>query len=346
MNFVGPIAPGTTSVEVPLNLNGINGTGGETPGVILGSQGDVAVIAQISSLLSATSIPYQAITNLGVISTVNMPADGVTPLSLAMQAVATGSTIAFDFPATQWHAILAGGNPTQENFDSGGISVEGQPGLVQDGFYSPNLDMLIFGGGTDVPADLVTGQMSYAPVSALPGTWAALVDVRAVALSQPVLPSTTDYSESTNFWAFTTMIDWATTLDTATGGPVAPPLSLPTQLAVSGMPFFDGGSGIGTAPAITWAAPATGTPAFYEIGVYSLDGSTGETVSTWVATFTTTGSAVTLPDGFLSAGGNYAFTISAYASTSQQTATSLASSPYRTSVDIAFTHTASGIFSP
>jgi hypothetical protein len=65
-----------------------------------------------------------------------------------------------------------------------------------------------------------------------------------------------------------------------------------------------------------------------------------------VANIITPGTSFVLPSGILAAGKSYVFSVSVVASTSSASASLLASSPFKTGLDIAEAATVSGIFTP
>ena len=333
---------GSTSVEVPFEVSASNGALGKW--VIRGSQGDQAFIAQEQQITNAQGTVYQAMTRVGVLPSFDSPPVGAVSVAVSMQPIAGNHSISVDLRGTQWKGALQDGNPqlifdTQPTF-----AVVAQAGQAEDGFYGSNADMVTYTASA-TSTDLVTGPMSYASVTDLPGAnWGYFAILQVSGRVKNLLPGTVRAGGSND--GLGSGAQWVTTLGTAASSPIVMPLSVPRTPTVAGQPLYAGGTGIGTTPILTWAAPALGTAAFYKVTIFKFTTNpTGLTTSsTNVSTILTTETSLALPAGLLLANTHYAFLIIAVGSTSPQGAALLASAPHKTGLDLAEASTVSGVF--
>jgi hypothetical protein len=99
--------------------------------------------------------------------------------------------------------------------------------------------------------------------------------------------------------------------------PVVTPVQNPQ---INGQSFFNDRTGMGVAPLLTWSAPATGTPTYYQVSIWQLGFSGTQTTDTLVASFYLPGTSLQVPYGILN-GGTYHFNIRAVVSPSRNLAT-------------------------
>jgi hypothetical protein len=109
---------------------------------------------------------------------------------------------------------------------------------------------------------------------------------------------------------FTYIQGFTTTLPTATS-PMQLLIGTVTNPLIAGTNFFSNQSGVGLTPTLTWSAPSAGTASVYQIFVYNLFNSGGDTEDTQLATLETQNTSITIPPGILSAGQDYVFQIRA-----------------------------------
>jgi hypothetical protein len=178
----------------------------------------------------------------------------------------------------------------------------------------------------------------------LAGNWGILFDVRfADLVNLPRLPHTTGFRPSGRFRE---ALEWTTTTNAAQGGPIVPLVSIPRAITLNGAGFYVGASGIGTTPTLSWSAGPVGQPAFYRIVVSQLFVDGTLTAGRTVAQILTPNTTFTFPPGILNSGSVYVFRLTPFVSTSAQGAALLASSPFKSGLDIAFATTVSGEFVP
>jgi len=101
-------------------------------------------------------------------------------------------------------------------------------------------------------------------------------------------------------------------------------------------------TGVTTTPLIAWAAPSLGTPTSYVVDIYQVSASSGATVSTRVATWSTLNTQVALPPGLLVSGNTYYARITALASPLAYSP----NAPFRQANTYAYASTLTALFSP
>jgi hypothetical protein len=178
----------------------------------------------------------------------------------------------------------------------------------------------------------------------LGGNWGVLFDARWARRTRHQLPDTSGLGAGARNGR-PDNIEWTTTTTAGAAAPITPPLTPATNITVNGLPFFEDGGDVGGAPTIAWSAPRIGTPAFYTIDVNELYvDNQNRTASRRVASINTPELSFTFPPGVLSAGHSYVFTLSATSSTSAQAAIQLATSPFKSGIDLAHASVSSGVF--
>lgn len=107
--------------------------------------------------------------------------------------------------------------------------------------------------------------------------------------------------------------------------PIAPAVSSVQAIKVGGKDALAVQAGVGTGPVVAWAAPAVGTPTSVHVEIRELDPAGNRYMSTLIATFVTTGSAVKIPAGLLQAGRWYVAVLTTVSSPADRPNTA----PYR-----------------
>jgi hypothetical protein len=333
---------GITTASLPLDVSLFFGTvSGPSP---ISSQGDHAFLAQLTFQTAPSGVPFVAMSRIAPLPPFDLPDGASLSLSVDMLNVSAANTLSIDYRGTQWEAVLSDGNPAATNAN-GFFAVFAQAGSAEDGFYASNADLLIAGPG---PVDLLSGPLNYgSPTNTtLPGNWGIFFDVRRGKILRPVLAGTTPL-----FLIFSGT-EWTTTPAAAQTAPVTPPVSMPLNITVGGLPFFTAdpariGSGIGLTPTVRWSVPRVGSPALYLLSVFELvRDASNRTAGRIVANIITPELSFALPTGILRLSGSYAFSLSAAASTAPGGATVLGTAPFKTGLDIATAGTGSSVFTP
>jgi ZU5 domain-containing protein len=336
----GVPAAGATATTVHMNLSQI-GFSEEPPSAIQGTNGDAAFLTQLSSATSPTGVRYQAISRVSSLPTFDLTSGGSVTVAATMLDVAQTNTIAVDYRGSQFLQMLQE-NPNRSGVVKGYFGVFAQPGTAADGFYSANADLLLV---FHPDVDIATGTISHgSPADAnLAGNWGTLF---AVAVSEQVRLrplGTIDFPSG----VFADSLGWTTTPEAAQAAPIIPPLSLATAITVNGADYYAGGTGVGTALTLSWLPGVVGHPAFYRITISRLFvNAQGRTGKQTIANILTPNTTLKLPPGIVQSGSTYVFQLMSVASTSINAATLLATSPFKSGLDIATATTVSGEFVP
>lgn len=346
-----PIQVSSTAITLPVNVAQMDGS---QAWQIQGSLGDHALIAQISHQVSDTGVPYQAMTRVGQLPSFDLPlADSVTSFDVPMVDVSQGSSITLSYKGTSFvGALNQGGNPSHVTWcdQCGGFAgILAQAGDAQDGFYQANADPLLLNDSSVNGADIDSGTLHYGSPAAgtLAGNWGLIFDARwfAGTFIAPLAGSDNGLGQGLRNGAGDA-IEWVTTPDKVTG-PIVPPITLPTSLAVNGsLGFYAGAANVGLTPKLSWAAPATGKADFYTVRVrrIGLNPDTRRTFAQGIATLITADTSITLPAGILKDGAGYQFQIVATGSTSATSAAALATAPFKSTTDVATATASSALF--
>jgi ZU5 domain len=342
--------PGDTSTSFAFDLTGCDAVAGGCAEI---TAADHAVLAELSPRTSSTGVPYTAMSRLIEFAPFALSSGGSVNVSGAMRDISQESSISLDFRGSQWDAAVSKGHPAAVStcgpnlLDNCFVAILAQPGAAEDGFYSPNADPLFL--SLDGTTDLTTGTLNYgSPAGVASGNWGLLFDAQtARAYYPPPLPGSSGLGPGLASRGFFNGIQWTTSPAAAQAAPIVPPVSMVQNPTIAGIDLFAGGSGIGLTPTLTWAAPSIGSSPFYRIDVSQLAiNSQNKTVSRPVASLITTDTSLTLPAGILTSGTHYVFTITATVSTSAQSAAQLASSPFKSGLDLGYAFLSSGVFTP
>lgn len=302
------------------------------PGLLIeGSMGDRLFLAQVSTRTASNGLRYAALSRFGQAPAFDAVLGGHVAVSAELVEPAH-RTLGLDWPGAAWSEALARdgapGNGCADRgagFCDGSLELNAMAALPSDGFTGAPVGLL------HLSVDGHAGQLSYGDPD-LPGTWSRLGVLSWVASRQIMLPGATSSS---------TVYDRITWYPSAAAlrGPLPPPVTPPTSVRVAGNDFFAGASGIGAAPTVTWAAPASGPAPVYRLTVAS----SGTTPP--VATLTTAGTRLTLPASLLAAGKSYLLHLSACAPTGAG-AMLRVTAPDKQGADTACAGITSGVFTP
>jgi hypothetical protein len=305
--------------------------------LIEGSKGDRLCLAQGSSRTASSGLRYAALSRFGQAPAFDAVAGGHVAVSAAL-VEPPQRTLALDWPGGAWSGALARdgapGNGCADRgagYCSGSLSLRAVAALPSDGFTGASVDLLdVWEGASEHAA----GQLSYGDPD-LSGTWSRIGVLSWNASRQLTLPGAT--SSLTRYDS----ISWYPSA-AALRGPLPPPVTPPTSVRVAGRDYFAGASGIGAAPTVTWAAPASGPASVYTLTVAAV---TSSAFTPPVATLATAATRLTLPDGLLAAGKTYLFQLSACAPTGAGAKVSV-TAPYKFGTDVACAVVNSGPFTP
>jgi hypothetical protein len=128
----------------------------------------------------------------------------------------------------------------------------------------------------------------------------------------------------------------------AVDGTIAPQVAPVRNMKIAGRDLMAPQTGVGRAPAITWDAPALGAPTCYSVRLHQVGLDATATTLRLVATFSTTATALTLPDTLLSSGSSYVLEIEAQAIPDDQ----CTSAPFVNGLPAAFADAATAQFTP
>ncbi len=343
-----PVPVGATSTTFNLDANNFIYTTFGTAQIV--GPNDVLTVAHQTKQLSSNNVEYQGMARVGTVQQPFSMLDGLANTASVTLTPITGpaaETLSVDYRGQSFVAALDSyGYPTTTvcTFCGGFVGALAQPGLVTDGFYSANADLMLMFDRATNGTNVITGNITFPKETALTGTWATLYDTRWHRRHLGVLASSTGPGPDS---AVIDGVEWVTTKAALQAAPITPPLTPVRNATVNGVPFFAGGGVAGATPTIAWTAPATGTPLFYRIGVKELTLlPNGRTQGTPRASVVTSETSFTFPPSILNATSTYVFTIEAWASTSVLPAhgIALATAPFKTTNEVASATIASNVF--
>lgn len=306
-----PITPSATQLT-NYSFTNQDANGSSAPNLI---RNDQAGIMQLQGKTDAQSgVVYKALTKFAVLPAFTQINGGTSMLgSVAMQDVPQTSMANASFPTSQWDQAVGytGTNLTAFNpqavpfpgYDFFDLVVHGQVGGPLFGQFSATADYMY----APIPhgPDVVLSNLTFG-IQTLPGLWATMVDVRSSAHVRHTLPGTITPAAIRVFLSQTTL------LSAVTPDWFAPNFGVVRAPTIDGRDLFQPQSqGLTTTPRIAWQVPDRGKPVQYAINFYELTASGTTTVSTVIASLTTTETSVIVPPGILRVGGSYAVRITA-----------------------------------
>jgi hypothetical protein len=307
--------------------------------------GDRLHVAHQATRTSANGIPYQQISEYAQFAPFTTVTGGNQALAATLVPLPITRTADVDFRGADFRAaIVRDGNPATGfepgSWTGGFFDIVGQPGMASDGFYSANADMaLVY---DDVGANLRTGAFSYGSADSFGGNWGEYGLARWMGRVRLALPG----AKPMPIWrALPSGFEWNDSLANMTvPAVVEPKVTMPTGITVTGtsgaLNFFDGGTGIGQSPIVTWSPPLVGVPDVYCLKGYVLSvNANGVTRYDQVWTIYLPGTRVKMIPGALQVGKTYVFTLAA-----QKKANLTA--PFRTGLGDFSAGTPSGMFTP
>lgn len=355
---------GETEVVLPIDV--ANVVGGK-PSEIHSAEGYRAAVGQLvlQHTAAPSNVPYLAMKRVAQFPpTFDALSGDAQALTLTLGDVSLGNTLSVDYYGNQFrHVLELYGNPAHFAPDDpscptglcgGFVGALAQAYTANDGFYTANADLLLM---YDVSGQhIVSGPMAYADTTALGGTWGVLYDVRWSQRTYQQLPDTSGRA-GVGFFGFVDGMEWTTTKEALEAGPITPKVLPPANVTVNAGSFFAGGPDLGGSATISWEnanpPPPAPQPVFYTIGVIELSvDAFNLSRGTRIATINTPNTSFTFPTfadpskQILQPGHAYVFTVTAVTSTSGATKDleRLASSPFKSTIEMATATVSSGIF--
>ncbi len=341
------------------------GTNEADPNLIQADAGDAYYLFQLHAQTSGNGFRYLAPSQKFAPAALSMTDATTTNVSGALSGVSSTAISDFNFPRAAYldptHASL---NPAATSFTQR-VFIEEQKGFAAHGWFSEyaSADALI----VDIPQDGGTGNADLGSVNWANPTstnWDAFVLVQST-YTVPFSINFTDSSgtipvvvtASTNFVSY-----GAQTVPLAGGvfdnSALARTLSAPTSPQLNGASAFAAQSGVSQTSRLSWSAPATGTPGYYLVVVYSITPQQTDT-GTYVkdvnghyllqfkevASLTTKDLSATFSADYLPAGASLFATIDAVSNRSATGAIDGTITPYTLGENYASAQTVTALFS-
>lgn len=227
-------------------------------------------------------------------------------LTASLAPVAPDRRLALHWRGAQFAALAAQAGPDARPAPAVAVSIKTLPAPLArtNNFFTSHyagLPVLVEFGPIPGAADLDQTVRYGNPFSSARAPWTELV-VMTYAASVPV-PS------ATGIGALPAMM--ITAVPAGERVELAPAISPVRNVAAGGRSLAQPRTGAGTAPTLTWDAPAIGTATNYAVVVHAVDAGNDGVRLTKLASFYTRGTRLQLPDAVLAPGGSYVFTITA-----------------------------------
>ncbi len=207
------------------------------------------------------------------------------------EANINGADITAQALAANPGAVLAGS----------GFALDVYPVSLARGQTTDTSDLVLYQGSPPITTNGDLGQVFYGnPYSP---EWPLFVGYNWNAQTSYLAPGATNSAAMLTF-----VYDATSTLPTSTN-PMKPLAGVVSTPKVNGKNFFSNLSAVGTTPTLKWLAPTVGAANNYNVGIFQLSNSAGNTVINSVATFYTQSTSLLVPPGLLSAGQAYVFAI-------------------------------------
>lgn len=327
----GDIAHAPTAGASALSGFSLNFAGNDLGLPLLdGTRGDQAYLDQLTTR-PAGSETYRALGKSYVAPSTTMTDGGTANLSGGFLDVPQASTLRLNWQRSAFAAFAPAVNPSAAPagsfFFTYAYPLPSTYGLPFNAFQlldytSPN--------ATDVDlGDLPYGNPFPASWSVAAETYQAFsVSYLAPGASTPLVLTRYAYQATT-------------TLPTASA-PVAPLLGPVQSLKINGKDLFTNQLSVSTNPTLTWSAPSVGAASGYVVTCYRLFASGSATSLQSVGRFRTRTTSIKLPNGIMTSGNTYVFTVSAL----RATGVDMSATPFKTSLPYAFTTSMSAIVAP
>ncbi|MBL8951614.1 MAG: hypothetical protein JNK82_12605 [Myxococcaceae bacterium] len=292
LNFTGaPPMAGVTSGSLTFDYSQL-----QVP-LVSAARGDTVVLTQRSLL--GSPLPHWAAVRHATVTGLTQQSGTPSTITATFDVAAPVST-AVDVRTTQFEAFRADVHP-QAVTSRTQVLLYGAPGLTaQRGVFGRTALLLyapIAAGGTDF-----AGTFQYVnPYAASVPIAFDLTTLFAVTVQAPGAATAPMYGRIERFAPLTSI-----------AGPVTPTVSPPRNVQVNGQTVTVPLSGAGQSPVITWLAPTTGTPDFYNVVVVRLVNQGGQTRQVGVASISTKALRVVIPPGTLAAGQPHMVVVAAH----------------------------------
>ena len=169
-----------------------------------------------------------------------------------------------------------------------------------------------------------------------PATWPLIAGYAWLGETSYVAPG------ATNGVNLLTLVEGSTTTLPTSTSPMKPMIGVVTNPTIDGQTFFPDQVGVGITPTLKWVPPSIGKATFYVVGIYELSNQAGGTAETALYTVRTQSTALKIPQGIMSVGKGYVFTITSW----YVPGLNFAKTPFMSGPVAAFTDVISGLIQP
>ncbi len=301
-----PVGPGPSAGDTSLQGASFYYFGG----LVAGSEGDV--LYAIQTIDTITQVQQTTIARFASFTGLEQAPGTALDDSGAFTPTVADQSLSIDFRGTQFAALMPQVNPMAHGIARAGIST--MPYAASAATLGGVQDLFDFASSSDVNL----GQVHYADPFP-PGFGQVLYASTDVEVPFPA-PGGGAPAMATASVGIVVPIDKA---GLASIEPLLSPVQAPQ---IDGQDAFGTLTGLSASPTLSWKPPSLGKPAGYEVLIHVITSVGPDALVGNGATFTTTGTSLTLPPGTLAAGRTYVFQIRALA-----TAIDLAKQPFRAS---------------
>lgn len=295
------------------------------------AKGDQAYLTQLTGR-TAGSVPYQAVANVFMPAPFTQVDGGLYTVTGGFASVPQTGTLRLNVARSQFSQFQPQVHPNVISFSTL-VALDAIPGGTARGWFRRTPDLLTWASGLSY-TDIDLGDLAFG--NPFPPEWTPFLISDFAFRVNYLLPGTTTPAVVTPFARVVSeQLPSAVSPVRPVIGPVQAPLINGSNLQVDR-------SGVGLTPAISWTAPALGSPTGYMLNINRLYTSGTRTYQESAAVLRTKTTSITLPPGILEAGSSYYIEIIAIS----QPGVDFEAGPYRKRLPYAETPVLSGILTP
>jgi hypothetical protein len=295
------------------------------PNVLIESaKGDATTVTQLVSR-DAGGVPYQAIGKVAKVAPVTMVDGQLTTVTGSFEDVPQTS-ITLDWKRSAFGGFAADVHP-EATVSSSSFTIYAEAAGPSRFTRSASPTALQLFDDADTPSDL-TAELTYG--DPFPSGWDLIASATVNHTFKVAVPGTDTMRTVTGYvGCFGSVKGFVTTSFASAASPVK-------AVQVNGMSATSALTGVGASPTVSFSAPASGAAGHYVIDIRKVT----TTLTSTVASFVTTETSVTIPEGILETGSAYLVRI-----TAQPKGTDI-SKPYQLNAFGCYAQALSSIFSP
>jgi len=268
----------------------------------VGTEGDQYYVFQLITQ-SVSGYPFTALGRFIAPPKFTQPQSSNTPINGQLRSIIQKHTFEANINGADLAKQALAANPKAFLVDTG-VYLDAYPGSLAKGENTSTPDMVAYNFGTGQPFITTNGDLG--PVrygNPFPSSWPLFDLYQWLAVTRYTAPGATNSAGiATDAYGNNPKLPTSTS-------PIKPLVGAVRKPSINHKSFFADRTGVGAMPTLKWSPPSVGKATSYNVRVWLLTNSGGNTVTTLIAGLHTQHTSLLIPKGLMSTGQAYVFDI-------------------------------------